>query len=90
MSGIRITYRIVDGRGTPYVHLSLWVNGGFICAPGGISLRVEEAEEFIKRLQAIPDSDYWMYAETAEPMKCEHGHSANGFCYDCWRKEREA
>lgn len=53
----RITYRITDDNGY-HVHFSLWVNGGLICTPGGICLRKEEFEPFIKKLGAISDSEW--------------------------------
>lgn len=54
----RITYRVTD-KNPVHVRLSLWVNGALITSPGGICLRVEEFEDFIKKLGAIEDSEYY-------------------------------
>jgi len=50
----RVSYRITT-QNPVHIRFSLWVNGGLICPPGGICLRVEEFEDFIERLKAIPD-----------------------------------
>ncbi len=51
---MRITYRKTNE--TPaHIRFSIWVNGGLICDPGGICLRVSEFDEFIKRLEAKSD-----------------------------------
>lgn len=47
---IRITVRITDFN-PAHVRFSIWVQGGLICAPGGLCLRVEEAPAFFRRLR---------------------------------------
>lgn len=54
----RITYRITAEDGG-HIHFSLWVNGGLICEPGGLCLRRDEFEPFIKKLGAIDDSEWY-------------------------------
>ena len=51
----RISYRVTD-KNPAHVRLSIWVNGGLICSPGGICLRLEEFDDFIERLKAKDDS----------------------------------
>jgi len=54
----RITYRIT--KETPaHVNFSLWVNGGLICSPGGMCLRVDEFPIFVEKLGAIDDSEWY-------------------------------
>ena len=54
----RITYRITDE--TPaHIRFSLWVNGGLVCSPGGICLRVDEFAPFIEKLGAVSDSEWY-------------------------------
>ncbi len=52
---MRITYRITD-ENHAHIFFSLWVNGGLICAPGGLCLRVSEFKEFIEKLKAKTDA----------------------------------
>ncbi len=54
----RITYRKTTVT-SAHTNFSLWVNGGLICSPGGICLRNEEFSEFIKKLGAIDDSEWY-------------------------------
>ncbi len=51
---MRITYRITD-ENPAHIRFSLWVNGGLICEPGGLCLRVSEVGEFFERLKAKTD-----------------------------------
>ncbi len=53
----RITYRITH-QDSGHTHFSIWVNGGLIVTPGGICLRTEEFNEFIKKIGAIDDSEW--------------------------------
>lgn len=45
----RITIRITN-QNPVHIRLSIWVNGGLICNSGGVCLRNEELEDFIRRL----------------------------------------
>ncbi len=54
----RITYRITQ-KTPAHTNFSLWVNGGLICTPGGLCLRNDEFDEFIKKLGAISDSEWY-------------------------------
>ncbi len=48
---MKITIRITD-KSPSHSRLSLWVNHGLTCTPGGICLRNEEVEPFIRRTNA--------------------------------------
>ncbi len=52
----RVTYRITD-QNPAHVRFSMWVNGGLICSPGGMCLRVSEFAQFMGKLEAYPDSE---------------------------------
>lgn len=54
----RITYRVMSDNGY-HVRFSLWVNGAIICKPGGLVLLPGEFKEFIDRLGAISDSEWY-------------------------------
>ncbi len=47
---MRITFRVTD-LNPAHVRLSIWVNGGLICDPGGICLRVDELLPFVDRVK---------------------------------------
>lgn len=54
----RITYRIIT-KTPAHINFSIWVNGGLICSPGGLCLRVDEFDDFIKKLGAMDDSEWF-------------------------------
>lgn len=47
---MRISLRITEAN-PGHCYLSMWVNGGLVCSPGGICLRIEELSPFIRLIQ---------------------------------------
>jgi len=47
---MRVSAKTVD-KNPVHSRLSVWVNGGLITSPGGICLRNEEVDEFLRRLR---------------------------------------